>query len=182
MKEFEYQGGGKVNGAVLKAYLSAFGPYQKRGEQVLCKQFGVDEIIGAPDAWYPLPEFFKALAEFQKQFGQEFMRKVGQGIFANAVFPPGIDSLEKAMAMINEAYYMNHQIEPGAIGGYQWKQDGPGKGTMVCDNPYPCHFDFGILEVIAKTFNPKAKVTHVEGGACRHKDGDSCTYLVEWEG
>ncbi len=181
MKEFDYHGEARVTGAVLKAYLSAFGPYQKRGENVLCKYFGVDELVGDASVMYPLTEFFKALKEFQEQFGREFMRKIGQGIFANAAFPPDIDGVEKAMSIINDAYYMNHDAKPGEIGGYHWTRESDHSGRMTCDNPYPCHFDFGIFEVIAKTFCPTARVTHDDQGPCRHKDGDKCVYLIEWE-
>jgi hypothetical protein len=181
MKEFGYQGESKVNGAVLKAYLAAFGPYQQRGEQTLCRKFGVEQIEGRPDAWYPLASFFWALGEFQKQFGREFMRKIGQAIFTNAVFPPDIDTLAKAMSMIDTAYYMNHQTAPDEIGHYHWEPLSATSGRMTCDNPYPCHFDFGILETIAKTFCARAKVTHVDDGVCRNRGGDHCTYLVEWE-
>lgn len=180
MKEFDYNGDTMVNGAVLKAYLSAFGPYHRRGEQVLCKYFGVKEIKGDPDSLYALAQFLKALDEFQKQFGQEFMKKVGEGIFANAVFPPGIDSVDKAMASINQAYYINHKTKPGEIGGYHWQKLSENKGVMMCDNPYPCKFDQGILEVIARTFSPNAKVRHDDEKGCRNKNGLACSYVIEW--
>jgi len=181
MKEFDYTGDGKVNGAVLKAFLSAFGPYVKRGEQVLCKRFGVDEIDGAEDMFYPLSTFLDAMKEFQEQFGLQFMKKIGNQIHSNAVFPPGIDCVAKGMSLIDQAYYMNHtDVEPGEIGGYHWDQQGDHEGVMVCDCPYPCAFDQGIIETIAKKFAQEATVTHDEDKPCRRKEGDSCTYLVRW--
>ena len=182
MKEFAYNGETLVNGPVTKAYLAAFGPYVKRGEQVLCKHFETKEISNDPDTWYPLPRFMRALEEFQRQFGQEFMRKVGQFIFTNAVFPPGIDSLEKGLGSVDVAYHMNHKF-PGAqddIGHYLWKIEGSKKAIMVCDNPYPCSFDLGIIETIAQKFEPKVKVSHDDKKPCRHTGGDSCTYIVAW--
>jgi hypothetical protein len=180
MKEFEYQGDTKVAGGVVKAFLAAFGPYVKRGEQVLCKRFGVAELDYSETSFYPLPEFLEAMREFQKQFGQEFLRKIGQAIFANAAFPPGIDSVEKGMGMLDQAYYMNHQTQPGEIGGYHWKSQGANRGVMVCDNPYPCSFDHGIVETISGQFAPTAHVTHDPTQSCRHQGGESCTYVVEW--
>ena len=42
---------------------------------------------------------------------------------------------------------MNHRgQQAGNIGGYQFDTAGHG-GRMVCDNPYPCNFDHGIIEV-----------------------------------
>ena len=61
MQEFDYSGDSRVRGAVLKSFLSAFGPYVKRGEQFLCKQFGVDTIRDDDDDWYSLPLFLKAM-------------------------------------------------------------------------------------------------------------------------
>ena len=53
------------------------------------------------------------------QFGAPFMRKVGSFIFDNAVFPPGIDDVQKGMQLLDVAYYTNHQnVAPGQIGGY----------------------------------------------------------------
>ena len=74
---------------------------------------------------------------------------------------------------------MNHQCETGEIGGYTWQPNGGKAGRIVCDNPYPCAFDQGLLETIAQRFEPSAKVTHEEG-ACRHEGGDACTFKVEW--
>lgn len=181
MKEFDYHGDTQVNGPVMKAFLAAFGPYVKRGEQVLSKQFSVPEISGSPDAWYPLSGYMKAMEDFQRQFGQEFLRKIGQFIFTNAVFPPGIDSLEKGLSSVDTAYHMNHKFTGAPdIGHYLWKIEGSRQGLMICDNPYPCSFDLGIVETIAKQFKPKATVTHDDQKPCRHTGGDSCTYLVAW--
>lgn len=183
MKEFDYHGETLVNGPVCKAFLAAFGPYLKRGEQVLCKYFETVEISGDPNAWYPLPAFMKAMDEFQHQFGQEFMRKVGQFIFSNAVFPPGIDSLEKGLGSVDTAYHMNHNFVGSAkddVGHYLWKIEGSKRGIMICDNPYPCSFDLGIVETIAHQFDAKAKILHDDKKPCRHTGGDSCTYIVEW--
>jgi hypothetical protein len=179
MKEFEYQGTTTVAAGVLKAFLAAFGPYVKRGEQVLCKRFGVAELNYDEGSFYPLPQFLESMDEFQRQFGQEFLRKIGAAIFATAAFPPGIDSVEKGMGMLNQAYYMNHQTKPGEIGGYHWQTLGEKRGRMTCDNPYPCSFDLGIIETISKQFASTAKVIH-EPGDCRHNAGGSCSYLVEW--
>lgn len=181
MKEFAYRGSGKVNGAVLKAFLAAFGPYIKRGEDILCKRLGVQEISGSEDVFYDLRAFLDAMRDFQGQFGLQFMKKIGNQIYSNAAFPPGIDSVSKGMAMINQAYYMNHKdVAEQEIGGYHWSQESDHKGTMVCDCPYPCAFDHGIIETIVRTFAPAATVTHDSDKPCRHKDGESCTYSVEW--
>ena len=180
MKEFDYDGDSMVNGAVLKSFLAAFGPYVKRGEQVLIKKFGISELKGGETDFYPLTLFLNAMDEFQKQMGRDFMRKIGREIYSNAVFPPDIDTMAKGMAMVNQAYYMNHETTPGEIGGYNWTLSSDNSGVMVCDNPYPCSFDFGIMEGLAMQLAPEAKIVHDDEKECRHKGGNTCSYTVEW--
>jgi hypothetical protein len=119
------------------------------------------------------------LDEFQCQFGDGFLHRMGSLIFDKVTFPPGIDTIEKAMASVHPAYMMNHSNAEGRIGGYHWTLEGR-SGLMVCDNPYPCSFDMGVLSSVAKRFAPGATVVHLEPERCRHHQGDACTYRVEW--
>jgi hypothetical protein len=181
MKEFECPDGGiTVGRGVIEAFLAAFGPYKGRGEKVVCRHLAVPALEGGDDAHYPLEPFLDAMEELQLQFGGPFMRKVGSFIFDKAVFPPGIDTLTKGMELINVAYYMNHsESAKDRIGGYYWQSKGERSGEMMCDNPYPCAFDIGIIDTIAKRFEATANVTH-QPGACRHDGGEACTYRLEW--
>ena len=123
--------------------------------------------------------YLEVMSEFQRQFGEAFLRRMGTLIFEKAAFPPGIDNVEKGMALIEAAYNMNHADGQGKIGGYRWTLDGRG-GVMLCDNPYPCSFDIGIVTSIAQRFQPSAVVTHLQPEVCRHRGGDACSYKVEW--
>ena len=84
------------------------------------------------------------------------------------------------MRLLNDAYYSNHTNATGKIGGYHWTGTSDVEGTMLCDNPYPCAFDVGILETISKRFAATATVTHEEPEACRHSGGERCRYRVRW--
>ncbi len=181
MKEFQCDvSDAMVNGTSIMFYLSTFGSYRKRGEQILRKYMGIDEIVEDENVWYSLPQLLKAMEEFQKQFGLEFVRKMGAAVFGVGKFPPELDSVEKAMAMANMAYYMNHQCEGDMIGGYHWEQGEGKSGVMTCDSPYPCAFDQGVIGSMVTTFAPKGTVVHDDSKPCRHKDGDSCTLIVNW--
>jgi len=169
-----------TGGGVIDAFLSAFGSYKGRGEKVICRHLGVDRVDASPEAYYPVARFLGAMSELQGQFGPGFMRKIGAFIFEKAVFPPGIDSAPKGMSLVNEAYNMNHQHADGKLGGYYWTQTSGSGGVMLCDNPYPCAFDIGILETIARRFAPSAVVTHRTLETCRHDGGDRCFYEVRW--
>lgn len=180
MKEFDCPDVGiTVQRGVVESFVAAFGAYKSRGEKVVARHFGVEEIDPSPDARFPMLPFMRAMRELQDQFGAPFMRKVGSFIFDKAEFPPGIDTIEKGLQLVHTAYYMNHSAEAtGRIGGYHWTSEGPRSGTMRLDNPYPCAFDLGIIETIARRFEPTAKVEH-EGG-CRHEGADHCIYRVTW--
>jgi hypothetical protein len=180
MQEFEcYDSAIQTGGGVIDAFLSAFGSYKSRGEKVICRHLGIERVDPRPEAFYPVTKFLGAMAELQEQFGAGFMRKIGAFIFEKAVFPPGIDSAEKGLSVVNQAYYMNHRNADGKIGGYHW-QAGAAGGTMLCDNPYPCAFDMGILETIARRFEPAAAVMHEPNEPCRHEGGEHCSYSVRW--
>lgn len=181
MKEFACPDLGiTVMRGVVDSFLAAFGAYKARGEKVVVRHFGTAGMSDAPDARFPLVKFLGAMAELQEQFGGPFMRKVGSFIFDKAVFPPGIDTITKGMELVNTAYYMNHSEEAkGRIGGYHWAATGERAGRMTLDNPYPCAFDLGIIETIAKRFEAGATVVH-EPGSCRHDGNDACVYRVEW--
>ncbi|AKU97261.1 hypothetical protein AKJ09_03925 [Labilithrix luteola] len=182
MKEFEFGDPSvSISRAGMGPFLAAFGAYQSRGEKVVKRHLGVEELSADPSTRYPLSGYLSAMRELQEQFGFSFIRKMGTLVFEKAVFPPGLDSAAKVLASLNQAFYMNHpNAEEGKIGGYQWKADGDARGIMFCDNPYPCSLDTGILEGITSRFSANWKVSHDEAMPCRAKGGDSCTYVVEW--
>lgn len=51
---------------------------------------------------------------------------------------------------------------------------------MVCTDPYPCSFDVGLYQGMAKQFSVEAKVTHEEDAPCRRDGGERCVYRIEW--
>jgi hypothetical protein len=168
-----------VAGPVVQTFLSALGPYQGRGEKVVKRTFRVDEVRTDPGSAYPLPAYLTVLQEFQHQFGDGFLQRMGTLIFEKVPFPPDIDGIEKALASIHTAYLMNHANADGKIGGYHWTAQGRA-GVLRCDNPYPCSFDLGIVTAIARRFRPDARVTHLAPESCRHHGAESCSYQVEW--
>lgn len=182
MKEFELEATDVfVRRSGMSPFIAAFGAYQSRGERVFKRHLGVTELSNDPDALFSLRGYLAALRELQEQFGSPFIRKIGAMIFEKAAFPPGLDSVEKVLSTLNQAYHMNHSAgAEGKIGSYAWTPSGEHRGVLVCDNPYPCALDLGILESAVERFAEGGKVVHDEGGPCRYKGGDSCSYLVEW--
>ena len=181
MKEFEeIDARYRVNRPAIVSFVAAFGAYRIRGEKIICRHLGVDNLAAADETVYSMRAYLAAMEELQEQFGQEFMKTLGLSVSENSVFPPETNTVLKVMEVFNIAYYLNHPDVPtGAIGGYHWKPTSDREGVMVCDGPYPCAGDAGLIEGMVKKFGPETKVTH-EPGLCRHDGGDSCRYSVTW--
>lgn len=110
------------------------------------------------------------------------MFNVGLAVPENANFPPGIDTLEKGLALIDKAYHMNHR--GGDIGYYRLVSFDVAakKAVFECKNPYPSHFDRGLISAFVRKFGKSAKASVVldEAKPSRLKGADSCTYNITW--
>ena len=167
-----------VNGQTVLSVISGMGAFKDTAVQILQRN-GIPNP--QPNAWYPQQAWLNAFREIAKTIGSSTLRQIGLSIPRNAKFPPGINSVEKALESIDGAYHMNHR--GGEIGHYVFAKTGPTSATMTCKNPYPCDFDRGLIEAVANQFKPAGsivKVQHDSAKPCRAKDGDSCTYLINW--
>lgn len=102
---------------------------------------------------------------------------IGKKIPETANFPPQINNIEAGLDSIGMAYRMNHR--GGEIGYYKFVKTGNNEGYVESNNPYPCDFNIGIVEGMAKRFVPTAQVRHAEG-ECRKIHGNVCRYKVNW--
>ena len=68
---------------------------------------------------------------------------IGMKIPETAVFPPEIDSIDSGLNSIDVAYHMNHR--GGEIGVYQATTVSKQQIDVLCRNPYPDYFDYGII-------------------------------------
>ena len=181
MKEFDVQDESiMVKGMLLTAFLQAFGAYKSRGERVLKRHLGGESIEINENELYPCSKVLAGFRELQDQFGPDFIQRVGQFLYENVPFPEELDSFEATLAGMNPVYYGTHANAEGKIGHYRFEKTGPKSGLMVCDNPYPCAFDMGILLGVAKSFGEEATITHEKEEPCRRDGGERCTYRIEW--
>jgi hypothetical protein len=172
----------EVNGETVLAFvdgMSTLESFKKRSLEVLAEK-GIKDP--KPGKWYPQQAWLDAFKEIATKIGDLTLFQIGQKIPENARFPPEINTIEKALSAIDMAYHMNHR--GGEIGKYGFQSAGPKSAKMVCDNPYPCNFDKGIIECMAKKFKPKDSssihVSHDDTAECRKKGANSCTYLIKW--
>jgi hypothetical protein len=164
-----------------------------KGAAILATLQGIDSELVTPVAqkfglvdvqagqWYPQQAWLdtlKALDETQLG-GTLNLVAVGMKIPDTADWPAEINSFEAALFSIDEAYHMNHRH--GEIGHYQAERINDQQIDVICNNPYPCYFDYGIVYAVAHRFTPKGgyTVTHDER-ACRKRGDSACVYHVKW--
>ncbi len=168
----------EVLGQTVLAVVEGMGAFRNLALEIL-KRHGVDSPN--PEGWYKQQPWLDSFKEIYERVGKSTLNLIGQKIPENAKFPPEIDSIDKALASINVAYHIDHR--GGEIGHYDFTKLGPNRARMVCANPYPCEFDLGLIQSMARRFQPAGRtpsVTHDETQSCRRKGGASCTYLVAW--
>lgn len=183
----------EVNGETVLSIVSGMEMFKKEALEIL-KKNGIDDP--KPGQWYSQQAWLDAFKTISEKLGISTLFLIGKKIPENAQWPKEIDAIQKALPSIDVAYHMNHKIgnEPlfnpqtGAmkegIGHYGFELTGPKSAKMVCNNPYPCDFDRGIIEAVAQKFKPAdsigISVKHDDSQPCRKKGKDSCTYLVTW--
>ena len=170
----------EVNGETVLSVVDGMGAFKTRAYQLL-EQNGI--VDPKPGSWYPQQAWLNAFKEIAEKVGETTLYQICLSIPENANFPPGIDSLGKALASLDQAYHMNHQ--GGNIGHYNLERTREKEVKVHCNNPYPCEFDRGILTSFVRLFKPKgsnkpARIVHDDSAPCRQKGEDSCTYLITW--
>lgn len=134
-----------------------------------------------PEAWYPVQDFLDALRDLSEQ--EYFnMVSVGMQVPDVAVFPPEIDTVEKALTLLGEAYQMN--TRGGDVGEYVFKKTSERSGEMFCRNPYPSDLDYGLIYRLIQKYRPADSetfnVTRDDSIPNRKTGGDACTYHISW--
>lgn len=133
------------------------------------------------DEWYPVNRLLAFLSTVERMYGREALRNAGRAIPDTAQFAPDLDTLERALRTLDIAYQVNHR--GGPIGRYRYEQKGPGQGEMLCENPYPCDLDLGILERLVERFageGPAVGVSHRPGRECRRLGAVACVFDLRW--
>lgn len=166
-------------GVSLMIWIKESGFFKQKIQEILAEK-GVREI--QPDKWYPMQLVLDIHRTIYETVGPNTLFLMGKYVPEYAVFPPDIDALGKALASIDAAYHMTNRGK--SIGYYKFKRTGQRTAAMICNNPFPCDFDRGIISGMIDKFKPKgclhkARLTHEES-LCRKKGDNSCTYLISW--
>jgi hypothetical protein len=168
----------EVNGETVLSIVAGMAFATNRAQRILAAH-KIDDP--KPGHWYRQQDWLDAFKEIADILGPNTLYQIGMKIPEQAKFPPTIDSVEKALSAINQAYQMNHR--GGEIGSYEFHPTGAGTGKVVCRNPYPSDFDRGIIHAMASRFAPNRMHVKVEldsSQPTRKTGGDTCTFLVAW--
>lgn len=167
----------EVRGQAVISILAGMAHSKDRALKILSKH-GIDNPT--PEGWYSQRAFLEAFRDIAEEIGPYALYCIGEKVPEHAKFPPDIDSMEKALSSIHTAYHMNHR--GGDIGSYEFHTAPDGAMRFVCRNPYPCEFDRGIIESLARRFAPAGghvTVRHDDAAPCREKGDDSCSYSID---
>jgi len=190
--------GVEVLGASVQAIVAGFQDASTLVSRLLLEQ-GMGKagpngkVIIEPETWYPANRMLSAFRQVAEEVGGGVQFQIGLKVPENAKFPPSVKDTETALASIDIAYHMNHRqagkpmFDPASgkmaegIGHYlHTRVAGKNESVVVCDNPYPCDFDRGLITAMARRFQTAAFVLHDDTKPCRKKGGAACTYLVRW--
>ena len=170
--------GVEVNGAAVLSVVRGMVAFEDMALGILAAH-GI--VAPKEGEWYPQQAWLDAFREIAERIGGSTLKTIGRSIPNTALWPPDVDTIEKALASIDVAYHLNHR--GGEIGHYVLVETAPRSAKMVCGNPYPCQFDLGIIEATAKKFAPRGVsplVRHDDTQECRNTGGESCTYNISW--
>ncbi len=188
----------EVNGESLGATVDAFRQYPSIVSKYLVKYGLVRTVNGKPEsidrsAWYPLDKWLACYLAIAKDVGLNSLYTIGKKIPENAAFPPHLADIRGALASMDIAYHLNHRkkgvpmFDPATgtmlegIGHIRVDcPENERRATVVCEHPYPCEFDRGLVTALATRFEPMAKTVHDNAAPCRKKGASSCTYIVSW--
>ncbi|WP_394848963.1 serine/threonine protein kinase [Pendulispora brunnea] len=150
-----------------------------------------------PDArpWWPMEAYVLALNAIAETLSPIKALDAGKRAAKYVELPPEpmMQNIHAMFESMDMAYHLNHRkngvpmvdIESGrmedGIGHYRYrgKLDTEQSVVMVCEEPYPCAMDHGMILGFARRFEPYAVVEHGPGG-CRKDGAESCTYHITW--
>ena len=183
----------EVNGQTILSVLDGMTGFEFTAKQILSNN-GITNIV--KDKWYSQQAWLNAFNEIAMKIGNATVTKIGRMIPKNAQWPPNVDSIFSAFQSIDIAYHMNHRLHDTIlfdkitgkclpdIGNYKYSKLSKNSIKMVCNNPYPCSFDKGIIKAVAEKFKPKGyKLIFKENTkqSCRSNGDEYCIYIISWE-
>lgn len=169
------EAGVEVLGSSIISTIDSFPENVETEAKQIFEKHGINNP--SEDEWYPHEANLAAMSALYEEFGPGMLEKVGRDKPKNIPWPPEIETATDAIMSIDEAYRRNHRN--GEIGGYHAEQIEMNRIKLICDNPYPCPLDEGIIEGVTFEFAGKTAMVSEIGDECREEGGKHCTYEVK---
>jgi hypothetical protein len=166
----------EVSGSNIKMYISSMGAFTLIGKTIL-RSCGIEEEPKA-NCWYNHQMFLNAVREIEAKTGPNTIALIGSRVAENAIFPPDVNSMEKALENLGEAYQVNHRGDNKSFKRSLKIADHTYK--VIAETPYPCDLDAGYLMGLANRYGINAIITHDDSQPCRKHGAESCTYNIVW--
>ncbi len=145
-----------------------------------------------PHAWYSLDRWLLLLEGISTEVGSGPLFAIGRKVGTNAPLPPSTQDIRATFGELDRTYHAFHRregkvmLDPATglmlegIGHYRsHPATGQNRIEVVCENPYPCDFDMGIVTGFSQRFQA-AIIRHEATAPCRKRGAESCTYVVTW--
>jgi hypothetical protein len=192
-----FEPGIEVNGQTVYSIIDGLGYFTNISRRYL-SQVGIGTVVDKKlvmdkYGWYPQEAWLMAFENIARQIGDRVLFNIGRSIPRNAEFPTWTTGIESAIYAVDVAYHLNHRkngqplfnmrtgVMTEGIGHYGcapvWGQN---EIISICNNPYPCAFNRGILTEMALRFEPAARVIHDDNAECLKNGADSCTFHILW--
>jgi hypothetical protein len=139
------------------------------------------------DAWLRM---FEAISD---EVGSNTLFEIGRQVGITSLTAATTKDIYSRMRSIDIGYHAAHRRDgkimydptTGAmldgIGHYSCTLLSGAKTIVsVCETPYACAFDFGMIAATAAQLDMRAKTIHDDRARCRKRGGDSCTYVTTW--
>jgi hypothetical protein len=197
MQFIPFEEGIEVKGTSVRAVVEGFSHFAALGSAYLLdKGLGTPTSKGLvglePDGWYSHKALLLSMKQIHAELGAGLLTRIGMAIPRIVSPVGGIQDIHDAIKYVDVAYHLHHRkngqvmfdpatgrMEEG-IGHYGYEPvPGQRKIFCLCETPYPCAFDQGLLTAMAQRYQPHARVTH-EDRSCRGKQAERCTYVITW--
>ncbi|MGM0597528.1 MAG: hypothetical protein ACQES9_10860 [Myxococcota bacterium] len=142
----------------------------------ILRQVGMRRI--EPDQWYPQILFLRFFKRLLKAKGDDYLFDLGKKLVQNTMMPPYVDNFHYAIRAFDLGYTIIHRNQIGAMFGQKSKNEL--RTEIIAANPYPCPFDWGILQQIAKDYASTAKLSHDFTAGCRLDGDHACKYTIDF--
>lgn len=185
-------------GAAIRSFYDGLGSFTSIAAKYLlqyklAKPDANKQAVLDIEAWFPQEDVLGAYHAINREIGDGPTFKTGYSIPKYAVWPPFVTDVHSALQSVDIAYHMNHRkdgvvmFDPQTgkmlegIGHYLYQAGtSPNAATIICDDPFPCEFDRGIITATAARYQARATAKHAPNTPCRKDGAEKCVYYVAW--